>query len=149
MTGLLLVAYEINQNNDALSIEVKSVENEIAFSSFESVSSFYQEIASSEEFARIWLAGNQNQLTSEIDKERYSRMTWIWYESFFQMWAAWDNLEKGSGDHIIQQLGKDAAGNPGLIATLQRSVDRSPDFEFNILLKQWLDANNARTETDF
>ena len=134
IAGLALVAYEVNQTNEALELESKQWETEFLLSRNEMLSGFLIGIASDAELSSIWRKGNAGEELSPNANYRYQILVREWV---IKQWvrdrseSVFDPTFTGAPQHLAFMR----LNNPGFKRAHDEMLLREgsdPDFEAKI-----------------
>lgn len=102
--GLLLVAYEIRQNEEVIDAEVRQLRSSVAEAGDTGLRELNASIGSDEVIAAIWLNGNNAELSDELERLRYEKLTDIWIGSWETVWMGWEANRLGAGSPILDMV---------------------------------------------
>lgn len=129
IVGLALVAYEINQTNQAMSLDHRAQLIEITATGREGWQNFASRIIDSEEVADIWLRGGQGKELTEQEAERFR---WLADDLFYleiQQYNQYSRTDGSPADWAIDQLADFLRAYPGVNAHVsERYGSSSSEF---------------------
>jgi hypothetical protein len=121
--GLILVAYELQQTQVAISTEVYATGRE-GWSNWTAL------IIENSEVADIWLRGNAGEELSSVDQERYAQLVRerLWIQ--IQMFDQWTRVDGEPADWVIAQLIRNFEAGPGLREQIEKELDDVSETAF-------------------
>ena len=125
LIGLILVAYELRQNDEALRQEVSANRTDAAEFGNSGFREIYALIISDPEVANVWLKGNQGFELTPVDAERYRLLAFAWIRQAQGTHNAWSR--HGSADFLLPVFEREMKGRPGLIQALKNYHAVQPD----------------------
>ena len=140
IAGLILVAYEISQNNTALESDVVAARAQMGEIGNTAMRELYTEIAADKELAEVWVKGNSRSELNEIDQTRYDLISTVYVRNMLSMFIGWENIREGLGDFVFQIMTRDSRENPGLKLAMQRFLEVQPGGEFGQRLQALVDS---------
>lgn len=116
LVGLILVAYQINQTNDALRQQSLSMQVEAYRAGDEISGGFYRDLAFDADLASIWRRGNGMEEMDDLEAYRYRQLAYYYFHSQQALFAVWNALGEGRGGFAVNDLQADISLYPGLRA---------------------------------
>ena len=121
--GLILVAYELQQTQIAISTEVYATGRE-GWSNWSAM------IVENSEVAQIWLSGNAGEELTAVEKVRYRRLVGEWLWIHIQMFDQWTRVDGEPADWVIQRLVGSMKEGPGLTQQIVQELGDRPESGF-------------------
>ena len=138
IVGLILVAFEIRQNNIALEQEARVAEVEV----YDGIRGAWQNweyaIIENSEVADIWMRGNAGEPLDRLEEFRYKQLAREMYRLIAQNYRQYSTLLGEPADQYIQQLVATVAGRPRLKEVFNEQLNRQEFSQnvFNVRVKQ-------------
>ncbi len=153
ITGLILIAYEIHQNNIALEREARISYVETVDGIRGAWQNWEYTIIENREVADIWMRGNAGEPLDRLEAFRFNQLARENYRLIEQNYRQYTMIDGEPADWTIRQLAGTVRRNPHLKPIFLeqlanpnrgRNVDNYPDFRSRV---KELDLPELRTET--
>ena len=153
ITGLILIAYEIHQNNIALEREARISYVETVDGIRGAWQNWEYTIIENREVADIWMRGNAGEQLDRLEEFRFELLAKENYRLIEQNYRQYTMIDGEPADWAVRQLAGTVRRNPRLkpiflqqltVTSRRRNVDNNPDFRSRV---KELDLPEFRTET--
>ena len=125
ITGLMLVAYEIHQNNIALEHEARVSQVEVVDGIRAAWQNWEYAIIENEDVADIWMRGNAGEPLEPLDEYRYEQLAQEMFRLISQNYRQHSTISGEPADQYVQQLIDTAQRNPRLKKVFIEELGRS------------------------
>lgn len=130
--GIILVAYELNQNEASLRAETASANVAIGEAGTALMQNLWLGIAADEELTDIWIAGNSRTLADATDQTRYDLLANSYIRNLLLIYSNWERmLGEGGGSFLFPVMRRDLGDNPGLRDAARRFLEVQPGGSFS------------------
>lgn len=123
IAGLVLVAYQINQANEALRQESIGQQMETYRAGGELMGDFWMRIAENQQAASIWYEGNRGDDLEEGAAVQYRLLAEEYFNRSAAMYAMFEALGKGRGGWALAHVIQDVEQHPGLRRALDSILE--------------------------
>ena len=124
IAGLVLVAYQIHQNNIALEREARISEVEVQDGIRAAWQNWEYAIIENRDISDIWMRGNAGEPLDPLEEFRYKQVAKEMYRLSSQNYQQYSTIDGAPADWAIWQLARAANGNPRLKAVIMEQLDR-------------------------
>jgi len=124
MAGLVLVAYEIHQNNIALDRQERISQIEVVDGIRAAWQNWEYAIIENEDVADIWMRGNTGQPLDELEEYRYEQLAREMFRLISQNYRQYTTIEGEPADRVVQQLVNTVQSRPRLKKVFIEQLDR-------------------------
>ena len=132
--GLILVAYQISQTNEALRQEALGIQLTSYGAGNQLLGEFQLRIAENPELSKIWESGLAGKL-SEDQQFRFGLLADNYFNAQITLYGFWNAVGEGRGDTFVKFLVDDLRNNAGLCAEyieFRERVDRRMEGQHNV-----------------
>jgi hypothetical protein len=125
IAGLVLVAYEINQNNIALERQDRIAQVEVVDGIRAAWQNWEYAIIENEDVADIWMRGNAGEPLEPLEEYRYYQLAKEMYKLISQNYRQYSTISGEPADWVVQQLIDTAQRSPRLKKVFIEQLGRS------------------------
>ena len=152
IAGLVLVAYQIHQNNIALEREARISEVEVSVGIRTAWQNWEYAIIENRDISDIWMRGNAGEPLDPLEEFRYELVAKEKFRLTGQNYWHYSTFDGAPADWAVWQLAREAKGNPRLTAvymqqlglpSLRQNAEVSQSFRSRV---KELDPPEFRTE---
>ena len=123
IAGLVLVAYEIHQNNIALEREARISEVEVSDGIRTAWQNWEYTIIENRDISDIWMRGNAGEPLDPLEEFRYKQVAKEKFRLTLQNYRQYSTIDGVPADWAVWQLARDAKGNPRLKAVYMEQLE--------------------------
>ena len=125
IAGLVLVAYEINQNNIALDRDARLSQVEVLDGIRAAWQNWEYAIIENEDVADIWMRGKSGEPLDALDEFRFEQLGREMFRLISQNYRQYTTISGESADWVVGQLVETVRDNPRLRDVFIRELERS------------------------
>ena len=124
IAGLILVAYEIRQNNVALDRDARNFQVEVLDGLRDGWQNWEYAIIENRDVADIWMRGNAGQELDPLETFRYEQLGREMFRLISQNYRQYSTLSGEPADWVVDQLLNTIEGNPRLKEVFVKQIKR-------------------------